>query len=96
MLEKVSRWCYLEAAAGAGRLDRGVRSHRVPRQRGGGKYTTDYNTPGSDSKAAYDLLTERFPDRAGDPISVVFNADAGVNDPAVRQSVESLLAKLAQ
>ena len=57
-----------------------------------GDYSADFNTPGSESKAALDLLHQRFPERAGDQIFVVFKADRGVSDPATRQKVESLLA----
>jgi RND superfamily putative drug exporter len=56
-----------------------------------GEYSANFNTPGSESKAALDLLTKRFPARSGDTISVVFKADAGVRDPAVRGRVEALL-----
>jgi RND superfamily putative drug exporter len=58
-----------------------------------GDYSANFNTPGSESKAALDLLTNRFPSRAGDTVSVVFKADRGVNDAATRSRVEALLAQ---
>src|SRR5262245_12731972 len=59
-----------------------------------GKYSTDFQVPGSESKAAFDLLKQKFPERAGDSISVIFQADAGVSAPATRQKVEALLNDL--
>src|SRR5436190_503893 len=43
----------------------------VAGSRFGGGDTTDYGTPGSESKAATSLLDERFPARSGDTIDVV-------------------------
>ena len=59
-----------------------------------GEYSTNFNIPGSDSEAALNLLEERFPDRAGDTISVIYEADRGVDDPATRGRVERLLDEL--
>ena len=55
-------------------------------------FSADYSAPGSDSVAARELLTERFPAVAGQTIDVVVRADAGVAQPAVRRGVEDLLA----
>jgi RND superfamily putative drug exporter len=59
-----------------------------------GEYSTNFDIPGSDSKAALDLLKQRFPEQAGDTISVIFKADRGVDDAATRQRVEGLLDQL--
>ncbi|PSL05881.1 RND superfamily putative drug exporter [Haloactinopolyspora alba] len=59
----------------------------------GGDFTVDYATSGSDSKQAQDLLTERFPEQAGEPVDVVVHAD-DVTDPAVRDEVTTLLDDL--
>ncbi len=59
-----------------------------------GEYSTNFNIPGSESEAALKILEERFPERAGDTISLIYEADAGVNDPAVRRRVEALVAEL--
>ena len=39
-----------------------------------GEWSADYSTPGSESKAAMDLLNERFPERAADSVDVVWQA----------------------
>lgn len=40
-------------------------------------------SPGTDSKAAIDLLDERFPAQAGDTVSIVIHDADGVTSPAV-------------
>jgi RND superfamily putative drug exporter len=60
-----------------------------------GKYRTDFKLPGSESQAALDLLKERgVSSRTGFGGQIVFQADQGVRDPAVRQSMESLFTKI--
>ena len=49
-----------------------------------GEHRTDYAVPGSGSARAHELLSERFPDRAGDTIPLLFVAPGGVStDDAV-------------
>jgi RND superfamily putative drug exporter len=60
-----------------------------------GEYSTDFNIPGSESAAALKTLEQKFPERAGDTISVIFEADRGVNDPATRTRVEGLVDRLS-
>ncbi|MBB5789977.1 MMPL family transporter [Jiangella mangrovi] len=61
----------------------------------GGDYEVDYSTPGSDSQQAQQLLMERFPAQAGEPVDVVVRSDdVPVTDPAVRAEVGALLDSL--
>ncbi|HKA68725.1 MAG TPA: MMPL family transporter [Actinomycetes bacterium] len=60
-----------------------------------GDFAADYSAPGSDSKQAQDLLTQRFPVQAGDTVDVVVRSEAGVTDPAVRSDVTALLKQLS-
>ena len=62
----------------------------------GGEYKQEFLSPGTDSKAAVDLLQERFPDQAGDTITVVVQADEGATSDEVRTVVEPLLASYAE
>jgi RND superfamily putative drug exporter len=94
MLESVARWCYERRRRVLAGWIVAFVVMGVLGAVAAGEYSTDFNTPGSDSKAAHDLLTERFPNRAGDTMTLVYRADRGVNDPAVRQRVEQLLARL--
>ncbi|MFC0529441.1 MMPL family transporter [Phytohabitans kaempferiae] len=59
----------------------------------GGDFAADYSAPGSDSKAAQELLQERFPAQSGEVVEVVVRADGGVE--AARADVGALLAELA-
>ncbi|HEY8171693.1 MAG TPA: MMPL family transporter, partial [Dehalococcoidia bacterium] len=57
----------------------------------GGKYASEFRVPGSEAQRAADLLHDRFPARSGDNADLVFEAPAGVNDPAVRPRIERLI-----
>ena len=61
----------------------------------GGEYKTEFKLPGSESQAALDLLQARgVSERTGFPGQIVFKADQDVNDPAVRQAVESFFSSI--
>jgi putative drug exporter of the RND superfamily len=58
-----------------------------------GKYRTDFKLPGSESQAALDLLQSRgAADRSGISTQIVFKADQGVNDPAVKSRMEQFFS----
>jgi RND superfamily putative drug exporter len=61
----------------------------------GGEFAADYSAPGSDSRAAQQLLEERFPAQSGATVEVVVHAAAGAADPAVQAEVAGLLEELA-
>jgi putative drug exporter of the RND superfamily len=58
-----------------------------------GEYNADYNTPGSESKAAADLTQQRFGGYSGGEVYVVWKDPAGARSPAARASVDAFLAK---
>jgi putative drug exporter of the RND superfamily len=61
-----------------------------------GEFRADYTARGSDSRAAQDLLAERFPAMSGEQVDVVVRSDSGpVTAPAVRADVERLLGEIA-
>jgi RND superfamily putative drug exporter len=60
----------------------------------GGESKQEFLSPGTDSKAAVELLDERFPDRAGDTVTVVVHDDAGVGSEKVRTVVEPVVDRL--
>jgi putative drug exporter of the RND superfamily len=57
-----------------------------------GEYNADYNTPGSESKAASDLTEERFAGYSGQEIYVVWKDPAGADSPAAKQRIDAFLA----
>ncbi|HEU5084588.1 MAG TPA: MMPL family transporter [Acidimicrobiales bacterium] len=61
----------------------------------GGEHRTDYAVPGSGSARAHELLAERFPERAGDTIPLVFEADGGVDDPKVAATIADVHRQVA-
>jgi RND superfamily putative drug exporter len=61
----------------------------------GGEFRQDYLQPGSESRAAADVLADRFPARSGDTVQIVFRAEDGVASPGTRPRVERLLAEVA-
>ncbi|MCU1502719.1 MAG: family transporter, partial [Ilumatobacteraceae bacterium] len=60
----------------------------------GGENKQEFMSPGTDSKAAIDLLDERFPAQAGDTISMVIHDDAGVTSPRVVAVAEPLVESI--
>src|SRR5438876_1163690 len=60
----------------------------------GSAYTDNFSGGHSDSIAAFDLLKERFPARAGDTTDIVFTSKKGVNDAAVRSAIGALLTEV--
>jgi RND superfamily putative drug exporter len=58
-----------------------------------GEYNADYDTPGSESKAASDLTEERFDGYSGQEIYVVWEDPDGARSPEARERVEAFLAE---
>jgi RND superfamily putative drug exporter len=59
----------------------------------GGEYRTEFELPDSESAQAIDLLEQRgVTERTGFPGQIVFRAEQGVHDPAVRQTMEAFFA----
>src|SRR5687767_15879237 len=61
-----------------------------------GEYSADYNTPGSESKAASELTQERFEGYSGQEINVVWKDEAGANSPGARERVNAFFAEAEQ
>ena len=61
-----------------------------------GEYNADYNTPGSESKAASDLTEQRFDGYSGQEVYVVWEDADGAQSPAARESVNAFLAEAKQ
>src|SRR5437870_1327328 len=88
MLERLARWSYthrwrilaiwIVALVGA------VFAAKV----GGGDYASNFSLPGAESQHALGLLKARFPTESGGSADIVFKADQGVNDPAVKVAMQ--------
>jgi RND superfamily putative drug exporter len=58
-----------------------------------GEYNANYDTPGSESKAAGDLTQERFGGYSGGEVYVVWKDPGGANSPSARERVDAFLAE---
>ena len=58
-----------------------------------GEYEADYNTPGSESKAASELTEREFGGYSGQEIYVVWKDPQGVEDPAAKAGIERFLVE---
>jgi putative drug exporter of the RND superfamily len=54
-----------------------------------GEYNADYDTPGSESKAASDLTEERFGGYSGQEIYVVWKDPAGAQSPGAMARLDA-------
>jgi RND superfamily putative drug exporter len=61
-----------------------------------GEYSADYNTPGSESKAASDLTDEHFGGYSGQEIYVVWKDPDGARSPEARERVDAFLTEAKQ
>ncbi|MDQ4028488.1 MAG: MMPL family transporter [Actinomycetota bacterium] len=96
MLERIARWSYrrrwwmliiwIVALVGAIGLQGAA----------GGEYSQDFSLPGADSQKAFDLLEKSFPQVAGDTAEIVFKAEQGIDDPAVRSAMEQLFSEIRE
>ena len=60
----------------------------------GAEPSNDFTLPDTESTRALAILQERFGTGGGDGLRVVFEAPAGMTDPAVRQRAEALLGEI--
>ena len=58
-----------------------------------GEYQADYDTPGSESKAASDLTESRFAGYSGQEIYVVWKDPDGARSPAARERLDAFFAQ---
>ena len=57
-----------------------------------GEYEADYNTPGSESKAAAELTEQRFDGYSGQEVYVVWKAE-NATSPAVKRRIDAFLTE---
>ncbi len=60
-----------------------------------GEWSVDYATPGSESKAAVDLLADRFPERGPDSVDVVWQA-RNAEAPAIQARVDAFIREASR
>jgi RND superfamily putative drug exporter len=64
----------------------------------GDAYRQDFSLEGFESTDGFTIVQSKFDDGSGSPVSgqIVFEADQGVDDPAIRTEMEALFAKVAK
>jgi putative drug exporter of the RND superfamily len=61
-----------------------------------GEFSADYAVPGSDSREARELITERFDGFSSETVDVVWEAEAGARSPAIREQMDAFIAEARQ
>ncbi|HEX2468644.1 MAG TPA: MMPL family transporter [Solirubrobacterales bacterium] len=61
-----------------------------------GEYEADYDTPGSESKAASDLTKREFDGYSGQEVYVAWKDEAGADTPEAQEKVDAFLAEATQ
>ena len=61
-----------------------------------GEYEADYDTPGSESKAASDVTEQRFGGYSGQEIYVVWKDPDGATSPGARERINAFFAEAEQ
>ena len=95
-LRRLARWCYRNRRAVLAMWALALVVLGTSAAMAGGKLTSKFTVSGVESQKAIELLTERFPEMSGDTASIVFRANAGVEDPTVRTRMEQLFEQVAR
>jgi RND superfamily putative drug exporter len=96
LLTRVSSWCFEHRWATvilwivALVVVNGIAGSKGP------DYSNSFTLPGTESQEALDLLQEQDPDRAGDTAEIVFEAEQGVDDPAVQDQMDALFEHVTE
>jgi len=93
-LAGLSRWCYRRRRSVVILWVVGFVVFNVVGASLGDDYSDNFSGGHSDSIDAFNLLQDRFPARAGDTAEIVFTSKKGVDDPAVREAMDGLFAKV--
>ena len=96
MLNRLARWSYRRRWVMVGLWIVALVGFIFLASTAGGEYSQNFSLPGSDSQEAYDLLSERFPEQAGETAEIVFQAEGGVDDPGVKSTMEGLFGQLSE
>ena len=96
MLERVARWSYHRRWTMLIIWIVGLVGFSTLASTVGGDYSSDFSLPGTESQEAYDLLLDKFESRAGFSADIVFEAEDGVDDPAVQEAMTGLFQELGE
>jgi len=92
MLQRLARLCYRRRRAVVLVWVAALVLVLVVSKTAGGKDTTSFSLPGTESQQALDLLKARFPARSGDTADIVFAAPGAGGIDAVRSRIDAAVA----
>jgi RND superfamily putative drug exporter len=96
LLTRVSSWCFQRRRSTVILWIVALVLVNVVAGSKGPDYSNSFTLPGTESQEALDLLKEQDPDRAGDTAEIVFQAEQGVDDPAVQDQMEALFEDVTE
>jgi RND superfamily putative drug exporter len=94
VLGRLARWCVRHRWLVVGFWVLALVLTNVANLQWGGQPSMDFRVPGSEFQKARDLLQTAAPGMGGERGMLVFEAKQGVDDPAVRTSVETVLDQI--
>ncbi len=94
-LARLARWCYSRRRLVLVLWIGGFVVMNILSSTIGNAYDNTFSGGSSDSASALSLLQTRFPQAAGDTATIVFEAQHGVQDPAVRARMDALFARVS-
>ncbi len=96
ILARLARWCVAHRRLAIGGWVALLVVVLAASRAVGTQYASDFSLSGTESQHARDLLERDFPQQSGDSDQIVFNVSSGsVHDPAVRNRIRPMLAKVA-
>ena len=95
MLEQLARRCYQARRAVVLVWILTLVGAHLLANAAGGDVVNNFRNPGTESQEAFDLLRARFPEQAGDRLTIVTRAADGVEAPEVRRGMEGLYDEVA-
>ena len=96
MLQRLARLCYRRRRAVVLVWVAALLLVLVVSKTAGGKDTTSFSLPGTESQQALDLLKARFPARSGDTADIVFAAPGAGGIDAVRSRIDAAVAAVGR
>ena len=96
MFARLGTWCYDRRKLVLGLWLAALVFSNVLAGSVGSAFRDEFSLPDVESKTGFDILDEEFGGQGtGQTGTIVFRADAGVEDPAVRDAMEGLFARVA-
>jgi RND superfamily putative drug exporter len=94
-MSRLGRWCFRRRRSVVGVWLLAIVALGVSAQVYGAEFRNDFRVADAESQRALDMLQERFPEFSGDPLALAVRAEATVDDPGVRATLDGFFAEVA-